>query len=102
MLSKEQHAQAKSFLSELNNARYEYSFSSEDSWSITECTSAQKATIEKEFYPVLFVQSGFESLPAFSNLVSSLLNKTPESDLVQSNPSKERIFLVAYCLNKKA
>jgi len=102
MLSKELNARAKSFLSELNNARHEYSFAHDDEWSLTECTQAKKVTIEKEFYPVLSVQCGFEDLPGFSNMVSSLVNKQPESDLTKSNPSKDRIFLVAYCLNKKA
>lgn len=102
MLSKELNAQAKKFLYELNDARHEYSFSTSDQWAITECTASKKATIEKEFYPVLFTECNPDDLPAFASLVSSLLNKTIEIDVVKSNPSKDRVFLVAYCLNKKS
>lgn len=102
MLSKELNAQAKLFLSELNNARHEYSFAVDDQWAVTECTAVQKTTIEKEFYPVLFTQCKFEELPAFAGLVSSVMNKIPEINMIKTIPSKERIYLVAYCLNKKA
>ncbi|SER95593.1 hypothetical protein [Pedobacter rhizosphaerae] len=92
--------QAKAFLYELNNIRYEYGFSEKDKW-ILELTGLNgKSDLEKRFYPILDTKIAPDDILPFLKLISPKLEEEADR-LIQKQKGKkspkDSTYLIAYC-----
>ncbi|TKC06237.1 hypothetical protein [Pedobacter frigoris] len=102
MTAREIAQQAKLFQFELNSAKYEYSFSSTDSWIFHQSTASEKLALEQKFYPVLFVKCEYEDLASLAGIfipAEEGAGKEQNKSQLLAN-SKDRIYLVAHCDTK--
>ena len=102
MTTKEIAQQAKSFQSELNTAKYEYSFSPTEAWVFNQSTANEKLALEQKFYPVLFLKCDYEDLNGLASIFigpgEAGSENTGKSELLAN--AKDRIYLVAHCDTK--
>ncbi len=89
--------QAKAFLYELNDARHEYSFSSLDTWTYSQCTAKEKLLLENKFYPVFFRKCDVNDISAFYKVVAA---SKSELEPAFEGSSKDKIYVVAHCPTK--
>lgn len=95
--------QAKAFLYELNNIRYEYGFSEKDKWVLELTGPNGKRDLESRFYPILDTKIAPDDILSFLKLLSPKL--ADEADkLIQKQrgkrTAKDPTYLIAYCVER--
>lgn|GEM_PF-758279 len=102
MTTNEIAQQAKAFLYELNDARYEYSFSTNETWSYSQCNPKEKLILENKYYPVFFKKLEASDVQAFHQVLNKEKHIPSQSDdaVTEEVNSKGRIYIAAYCLSK--
>jgi hypothetical protein len=67
--------QAKEYLFDLNNTANENGFKADESWKVSLATAAEKAAIEKNYYPVIATMVLPEVLPGLFRIVKATLKQ---------------------------
>jgi hypothetical protein len=67
--------QAKEYLFDLNNTANENGFKADESWKVSLATAAEKAAIEKNYYPVIATKVLPEVLPGLYRIVKASLKQ---------------------------
>ncbi|MFC1226324.1 hypothetical protein ACFE6N_21150 [Pedobacter sp. BG31] len=100
MANNDQKVQAKVFLYELNNTRYEYGFSAKEEWTLDLATNTQRKDLENRYYPILSLTVAPENIMAMLDLLEEKLEyavNNIKDRLGQKKISKESTHLLAYC-----
>lgn len=89
--------QAKEYLFDLNNTANENGFKAEESWKVSLATAAQKAVIEKNYYPVIATKVLPEVLPGLFRIVKATLSQgldNFESSMDAGTLAKSELYYV--------
>lgn len=103
MVNKDQLAQAKVFLYELNNTRHEYGFSASEEWTLGLLTNSQKKDLEDKYYPVLSLTIAPEDIVGMLDILQQKLGKAVDhikENLNIKKSLKEPANLLAYCTGR--
>jgi len=96
--------QAKEYLFDLNNTANENGFTADESWKVSLATAAQKAVIEKTYYPVIATKVVPEVLPGLFRIVKATLKQGIDDldSLVDAKGlvKSELYYVVAYNPNR--
>ncbi len=96
--------QAKEYLFDLNNTANENGFKADESWKVSLATAAEKAAIEKNYYPVIATRVAPEVLPGLFRIVKATLSQGldhAESSMdTQRLVKSELYYVVAYNPNR--
>jgi hypothetical protein len=96
--------QAKEYLFDLNNTANENGFKADESWKVSLATAAEKAAIEKNYYPVIATKVVPEVLPGLFRAVKASLSQdldNKESALDAKTLAKNELYyVVAYNPNR--
>ncbi len=96
--------QAKEYLFDLNNSASENGFKADESWKVSLATAAEKAVIEKNYYPVIATKVVPEALPGLYRTVKATLSQAldqTESAMDAKNLAKNELYyVVAYNPNR--
>ena len=96
--------QAKEYIFDLNNAANENGFKADESWKVSLATAAEKAAIEKNYYPVIATKVVPEILPGLYRIVKATLRQGMDnlenSMDVQSLVKSQLYYVVAYNPNR--
>jgi hypothetical protein len=91
--------QAREYLFDLYNAANESGFKAGEHWKVSLATAAEKAAIEKKFYPVIANKVLPEILPELFHIVKATLSQldNPEQRLDASGMKKDHLqYVIAY------
>jgi len=89
--------QAKEYLFDLNNTANENGFKAEENWKVSLATAAQKAVIEKNYYPVIATKVLPEVLPGLFRIVKATLSQgldNFESSMDAGTLAKSELYYV--------
>jgi hypothetical protein len=96
--------QAKEYLFDLNNTANENGFKADESWKVSLATAAEKAAIEKNYYPVIATKVVPEILPGLFRIVKATLRQgldASESSMDAKELVKSQLYyVVAYNPNR--
>jgi hypothetical protein len=96
--------QAKEYLFDLNNIANENGFRADESWKVSLATAAEKAAIEKNYYPVIATRVLPEVLPGLYRIVKATLRQGldhAESAMDAKSLDKSGLYyVVAYNPNR--
>jgi hypothetical protein len=96
--------QAKEYLFDLNNTASENGFKADESWKVSLATAAEKAAIEKNYYPVIATKVVPEVLPGLFRIVKATLKQgldNIESSMDAKSLAKSGLYyVVAYNPNR--
>jgi hypothetical protein len=96
--------QAKEYLFDLNNTANENSFKADESWKVSLATAAEKAALEKNYYPVIATRVLPEVLPGLFRIVKATLRQgldSSESAMDTKELIKSQLYyVVAYNPNR--
>jgi hypothetical protein len=96
--------QAKEYLFDLNNTANENGFKTDESWKVSLATAAEKAVIEKNYYPVIATKVIPEVLPGLFRIVKATLRQgldNFESSMDANALAKsEQYYVIAYNPNR--
>lgn len=96
--------QAKEYLFDLNNTANENGFRADESWKVSLATAAEKAAIEKNYYPVIATRVVPEVLPGLYRIVKASLRQgmdNAESAMDAKDLAKSGLYyVVAYNPNR--
>ena len=96
--------QAKEYLFDLNNTANENGFRADESWKVSLATAAEKAAIEKNYYPVIATKVVPEILPGLFRIVKATLRQgldASESSMDAKELVKSQLYyVVAYNPNR--
>ena len=95
---------AKEYLFDLNNTANENGFKADESWKVSLATAAEKAVIEKNYYPVIATRVIPEVLPGLYRIVKATLNQgldhAENAMDAKSLAKSELYYVVAYNPNR--
>lgn len=96
--------QAKEYLFDLNNTATENGFKADESWKVSLATAAEKAAIEKNYYPVIATRVVPEVLPGLYRIIKATLSQgldNIESSMDAKTMIKNGLdYVVAYNPNR--
>ena len=96
--------QAKEYLFDLNNTANENGFKADERWKVSLATAAEKAAIEKNYYPVIVAKVVPEVLPGLFRIVKATLSQVLdniESSMDAKTLAKSGLhYVVAYNPNR--
>ena len=96
--------QAREYLFDLNNTANENGFKADERWKVSLATAAEKAAIEKNYYPVIATKVVPEILPGLFRIVKATLRQgldASESSMDAKELVKSQLYyVVAYNPNR--
>jgi len=96
--------QAREYLFDLNNTANENGFKADERWKVSLATAAEKAAIEKVYYPVIATKVVPEVLPGLFRVVKARLSQPLDNYEMQVDATtlakSEQYYVIAYNPNR--